>query len=145
MLTYFFKKITLFKKIIKYTKSLEINEIKKLLCQNIIFQKKTCLFFSCDSLLVMASVRGSIELVLLFLEHGYPVDEICSMGDTTLYIACVFEDIEMIELLLAYKANPNKFTKYGSSCLFKATEKGNEKIIKLLLSKEAVMSKNELE
>lgn len=80
---------------------------------------------------------GAIDEVLLIAQSNpEKLNGVSSSGYTPLMLAAYYNKYEVANVLLQQGATVNKSSKYGSA-LMAAVVKGNEKIVKLLISHKA--------
>lgn len=86
---------------------------------------------------MIASEKGSIELVQALLDAGAEVELRDRHGKTALFYAVEVanENSDVISALIARGADPNCKSVEGKTPLIRAVEKGHSKIAKTLLSK----------
>ena len=84
--------------------------------------------------LMIASLRGHIEIVRLLLERGAQTDwKDNNDGYTALMIASIYSNTEMVRLLLKHGTEVNLQSHYGNTALILASRGGDMNIVRLLL------------
>jgi ankyrin repeat protein len=91
-----------------------------------------------NSLLIIASMNGSNDMVELLLQNGASIDyRSTNFGMSALYIASQQNHISVVTLLLDHKADINAPSKGGFNSLYIASQHGHHHIVNLLLERNA--------
>ncbi len=87
--------------------------------------------------LMLASFKGSTEIVKMLLDKGADVNIASNEGRTALMLASKYGHVDVLELLLQKDANINVGTTEGWTALILASQEGHADIVKILLTKGA--------
>lgn len=90
-----------------------------------------------DTALILATEKGSIEIMRMLLGRGAKVDLPGVMGETALFSAVRWRNLAAATFLLDHRANPNLLSGYGDPPLIHAASMGDVKMAKLLLDRGA--------
>ena len=83
--------------------------------------------------LMIASLKGSRDIVVCLTKHGANVKLKDSRGNTALQLACMKQRFHVIDALLQSGANPNEVNETGWNCLTTAVNYFHEDNASMLL------------
>jgi hypothetical protein len=93
-----------------------------------------------DTPLILAALRGSVEICKLLLEHGAKIESKNIDGFTPLLCACQEGHLSVVSLLIDRGANVEASTILGSRSLHIAAQNGRLGIVKALIARHVDMN-----
>jgi ankyrin repeat protein len=82
--------------------------------------------------LLLASIKGHVQVMKLLLKHGAKTDVKTHSGNTPLLVACMYGHNEAVQLLLENGANRLDKNFFGGTTFSLAQENGHTKVMELL-------------
>ena len=81
--------------------------------------------------LMIASLKGELEIVRHLIKRGAEVDKADNFGVTALHLAAQNGQVAVVESLLRHKANKEKATNDGATPLFSAAHNGHLEVVRV--------------
>lgn len=84
------------------------------------------------SVLALAAMSGSADIIRLLLDHGADVNSEDKYGQTPLIVAAWYGEVESVQILLTNAANIKSRDNSGNTALMWAVEEGNLDVAEVL-------------